>query len=168
MVADIPIFLTLLLLGGLFLAGCGGDVGSPAEARSGVEDDRDGKPESIALGISLYLLVDNENTLDPTLSTARTEEELIEILDGMNAIWSQANIRLNLETLAALEVPEAVLMDLMAGDLHSLFAEQGDGIILPGAGTINGFYVRSLGGPNCRRHAVFLRDGHAQRVGPAR
>ena len=66
----------------------------------------------------------------------------------MNAIWSQADIRLELETLAALEVPEAVLRDLMAGDLHSFFAELGDGIVLPGAGAINGFYVRSLGGPN--------------------
>ena len=148
--ATIPSFSTLLLAGGLFLTGCrvGGGLAPATGARSAVFDTGDGKPESIALGISLYLLVDDEDTPNPALSTARTEEELLEILDGMNAIRSQANIRLDLETLAVLEVPEAVLMDLMAGDLHSLFAEQGDGIILPGAGTINGFYVRSLGGPN--------------------
>ncbi len=138
MVAAIPSFLTLLLAGGLFLAGCGGPA-APAETQSAVFDTGDGKPESIVLGISLYLLVDDETTPDPALSSARNEEELFEILDGMNAIWSQANILLELETLATLAVPEAVLRDLMAGDLHSFFAELGDGIVLPGAGAINGF-----------------------------
>ena len=143
-----PSFLTLLLAGGLFLSGCGGGPAPPNETRSAVFDTGDGKPESIVLGISLYLLVDDEDTPDPALTSARNEEELLAILDGMNAIWSQANIRLELETLAALEVPEAVLRDLMAGDLRSFFAKLGDGIVLPGAGVINGFYVRSLGGPN--------------------
>jgi len=146
----IPSFLTLLLFGGLFLGGCGVGDGpaAPAETQSAVFDTGDGKPESLVLGLSLYLLVDNKESPDPALSSARDEEGLSEILDGMNAIWSQANIRLELGTLATLVVPEAVLRDLLAGDLHSFFAELGNSIVLPGAGLINGFYVRSLGGPN--------------------
>ena len=127
MVFAIPSFLTLLLFGGLFLAGCGDGDGpaAPAETQSAVFDTGDGKPESLVLGISLYLLVDDDETPDPALSSARDEEGLSEILDGMHAIWSQANGRLELETLATLGVPAAVPSDHHHSSLPSQVSRGG-------------------------------------------
>ena len=50
----------------------------------------------------MYLLVGKP---DPTISTRRTEDELRDILNGMNDIWSKADIHLNLRNVATVEVP---------------------------------------------------------------
>ena len=39
---------------------------------------------------------------------------------------------------------------MLAGNLGPFFRELGDGIALPQTSAINGFYIRSLGGPNGR------------------
>ena len=94
------------------------------------------------------MLVDDKGEPDPEVSTHRTEEDLLEILEGMNDIWSQASIRFELQTIESVEVPEAVLQGMLAGNLGPFFREIGDGIALPQTSTINGFYIRSVGGPN--------------------
>ncbi len=104
--------------------------------------------EVISLSISLFLLVDDGGEPDPTISTHRTEEDLREILRGMNEIWSQADIRLELQTIESVEVPEAILQAMLTGDLAPFFNEIGDGITLQQFSTINGFYIRNVGGPN--------------------
>ncbi len=104
--------------------------------------------EVISLSISLFLLVDDGEEPDPTISTHRAEEDLREILQGMNEIWSQADIRLELETIESVEVPEAILQRMLAGDLAPFFNEIGDGITLQRFSTLNGFYIRRVGGPN--------------------
>ena len=104
--------------------------------------------EVIGLSISLFLLVDDKEEPDPQLSTHRTEEDLLEILEGMNVIWSQAGIRLELQTIESVEVPEDILQGMLAGNLRPFFREIGDGIDLPQIATINGFYIRSVGGSN--------------------
>ena len=104
--------------------------------------------EVITLTISLFLLVDYNEEHDPQISTHRTEAELREILHGMNEIWSQADIRLELETVDTVEVPEANLQGMMAGDLRPFFREVGNGTTIPQTSTINGFYLRRVGGPN--------------------
>ena len=85
---------------------------------------------------------------DPAISTRRTEADLREILEGMNDIWSQVDIRLELQTIESVEVPEAVLRGMLAGNLEPFFREIGDGVSLPQTSIINGFYMRSVGGPN--------------------
>ena len=85
----------------------------------------------ITLTISLFLLVDEYEEHDPQISTHRTEAELREILQGMNGIWSQADIRLELETVDTVEVPEVILQGMMAGDLRPFFREVGGGITIP-------------------------------------
>ena len=75
--------------------------------------------EVITLTISLFLLVDDNEEHDPQISTHRTEAELREILQGM-----------------------------MAGALRPFFREVGGGITIPQTSTINGFYLRRVGGPN--------------------
>jgi len=57
----------------------------------------------------MYLLVDDLNAPDPTLSSLRGKEELTVILAGMNEIWSQANIRLELAALDTIMVDADVL-----------------------------------------------------------
>ena len=62
---------------------------SPTAAPEATEEPR----EVINLTISLFLLVDDKEEHDPEISTHRTEADLREILEGMNEIWSQADIR---------------------------------------------------------------------------
>ena len=104
--------------------------------------------EVISLSISLFLLVDDKQEPDPGISTHRTEEDLRRILGGMNDIWSQAGIGLELQTVESVEVPEAILQGMLVGNLEPFFREIGNRIALPQSSTINGFYLRSLGGPN--------------------
>ena len=104
--------------------------------------------EVIRLSISLFLLVDDNEQPNPEISTHRTEEDLREILEGMNDIWSQAGIRLELQTIESVVVPEAILEGMLAGNLGPFFRGIGDGIALPQSSTINGFYIRRVGGSN--------------------
>ena len=119
-------------------------------AACGVGDSPAGEEqrETINISISLYLLVDDKEDPNPALSSRRTEGELLAILDGMNEIWSQAGIRLELESIGTLEVPEAVLRAVSAGNLRAFFDELGGSIDPPQSATINGFYTRRLGRAN--------------------
>ena len=143
-------FYILLLIGVAVFVGCSvaGDsiptLVSPTSAPAAIDVPR----EVITLSISLFLLVDDKEEPDPAISTHRTEEDLREILEGMNNIWSQADIRLELQTIESVEVPEAILQGMLAGNLERFFREIADGIALPQTSTINGFYIRSIGGPN--------------------
>ena len=119
-------------------------VGLAAPASATTEFPR----EVISLGISLYLLVEDNGEPNSEISTRRTERDLREILDGMNAIWSQADIRLKLQTIETLEVPEAILQRMLAGNLGPFFSQLGGGITIPQPAAINGFYLRRVGGPN--------------------
>ncbi len=137
-----------LLIGATLLAGCtvAGDsslASTPPTSAPGVAPR-----EVISLSISLFLLVDDEKVPDPTISTHRAEEDLRGILQGMNDIWSQADIRLELQTIESVEVPEAILQGMLAGDFAPFFNEMGDGITSPQFSNINGFYIRGVGGPN--------------------
>jgi len=117
---------------------------SPTGVLMATEEPR----EIISLSISLFLLMDDKENPDPEISTHRTEADLREILEGMNEIWRQAGIRLELDTVESVEVPEAMLRGMQAGDLRPFFSAMGRGIALPEPSTINGFYLRRVGGPN--------------------
>ncbi|MCH8281900.1 MAG: hypothetical protein IIC96_14610 [Chloroflexi bacterium] len=140
----------VLLFGVALLAGCSvaGDpiptLVPPTSAPVSIEVPR----EVISLSISLYLLVDDKEEPDPEISTHRTEEDLREILEGMNDIWSQADIRLELQIIESVEVPKDILQGMLARNLGPFFREIGDGIALPQTSAINGFYIRSIGGSN--------------------
>jgi hypothetical protein len=134
----------------LALIGCsvaGADIPTQ-EPPPATQEATEAPRELITLTISLFLLVDDNEEHDPAISTHRTEADLRKILDGMNDIWSQADIRLELETVDTVEVPEPILQGMMVGDLRPFFSEAGDSINLPQTSTINGFYLRRVGGPN--------------------
>ena len=139
-----------LLIGVTALAGCSvaGDSIPTLESPTGVPEATEVPREVINVSISLFLVVDDKEEPDPEISTHRTEEDLREILEGMNDIWSQAGIRLELQTLESVEVPEPILRGMLAGDLRPFFRELGGGITLRQTSTINGFYIRRIGGPN--------------------
>lgn len=141
---------TVLFIGVAVLAGCvfAGDPGPTQESPTSAPTTIALPREVISLGISLFLLVDDKEHPDPEISTRRTEEGVREILEGMNDVWSQAGIRLKLQAIESLEIPEAILQEMLAGNLGPFFREIGKSIAVPQASTINGFYLRSLGGPN--------------------
>lgn len=143
-------FFAAVVAWGLFLAGCGANDGPDIKGQSGSTVPAAGEQqrEIINVGISLYLLVDDKQDPDPALSTRRTEEELLAILDAMNDIWSQASIRLELESIGTLEVPEAALRAVSAGNIRAFFEELGGRVESPQPAATNGFYIRRLGGPN--------------------
>jgi len=146
----IRILSTLIVAGGLILSGCATDddsVTATASPSNSLGPESAGE-ETIVVGISIYLLVDDAASPDPELSSRRTQEELVAILEGMNQIWRQADIRLRLKTISTVEVPNAVLKALLAGNLRPFFNQLGRNIDIPGAAAINGFYVRGLGGSN--------------------
>ncbi len=103
----------------------------------------------IQLSTALYVLDDADGGADSTLSSLRQLDEIRTIADRVNAIWAQAGIELTVETVARIEVPTDVLVDLAAGDTGSfLEAATAGAIAVPNPATINGFYVRQIGTAN--------------------
>lgn len=109
---------------------------------------RPGSDDYIVLNISLFVLVDDIDNPNPANSSRRSEDDLLEILDGINEIWSQANIKFELDTIDTLEVPADVLNSLSTFLLDPFFEQLGHTFEVPGSAHINGFYTQSLGGPN--------------------
>ena len=104
--------------------------------------------EILVVDISMYLLVNDSNDPDFSISSNRSEDDLRKILDGMNEIWSQADIRLEPQFVGTLEVPEDVLTSVATGDLRTFFVESRRGFSVPEPSTINAFFAREIGGPN--------------------
>ena len=104
--------------------------------------------ETITLGISMYRLVGDCDEPDPAISSQRTEEELLEIVARMNDIWAPAGIRLEAKTVSTIKLPQELLTRVAYGEIGALLQELGESVEPPGPGVINGFYARSLGGPN--------------------
>ncbi len=67
-----------------------------SSTQNAVGAQEENEREIITISISLFLLVDDRDDPDLAISTHRTEDDLREILDGMNDIWSQADIQLEL------------------------------------------------------------------------
>ena len=123
----------------LFLAAC-----SSPEAIAAVAD---GGGEPIRVSMSLYVLDAADG--DATLSSQREVTGVEEVAERINGIWAQAGIEFSIETVTRIEVPTAVLVDLAAGETSSFFEAAGNGgFTVPGAATINGFYVRQIGTAN--------------------
>jgi hypothetical protein len=104
--------------------------------------------ETITLGISMYRLVGDCDEPDPAISSQRTEEGLLEIVARMNDIWAPAGIRLEAKTVSTIKLPKELLTRMAYGEIRALLQELGESVEPPGPGVINGFYARSLGGPN--------------------
>ncbi len=143
-----PQLILALVVGAMVLAACGSTAGSTVSSHTPTAAADLDQTDIITLEISLYRLVNNEEAPHPLLSSNRSEEELVLILQGMNTVWAQADIHLELKTLETLEVPSAVMVPLLLGGFDPFFAALGPTIEWPGRAHINGFYLRQVGGPN--------------------
>ena len=124
------------------------ELASLEAAETSAERQPQDQRDLLVVDISMYLLVDNVENPDLSISSSRSEDDLRSILDGMNEIWSQADIRLEPAFVGTLEVPEDVLASMARGDLRTFFAESRRSFDVPELSTINGFYAREIGGPN--------------------
>ena len=144
-----PTLLLVALMAGLMvLAACGGGD-DDVEA---VLERAEASTEEIVVGISMYVLVDDLESPDPAFSSRRTEDELEVILAGMNEIWSQANIRLELDVLDTIQVDAEVLARVARGNIRAFFDKLGSSIPFdltgPDSSLISGFYTKQVGGAN--------------------
>lgn len=127
--------------------------------------------QAIELSMSLYVVVEAGDP-ESVLSSERELVELDDIASRMRNIWDQAGIDLVLKTVSRIEISPEVLTDLAEGNTASFISAAAGGLIaVPGAATINGFYVRSLGTANgiapFGTHAFFVTDNpsvHDERV----
>jgi hypothetical protein len=137
-----------LITGVVGLAACGSGSDDVEEIR----EQSEASTEEIVVGISMYVLVDDLEDPDPEISSIRSEEELTVILEGMNQIWSQANIRLELDDLETIAVDPAVLAQVARGNIRAFFDRLGGSIPFtvtgPGSSLISGFYTKRVGGAN--------------------
>ncbi len=117
-------------------------------AQTATQAQEDTGRETITIPISLYVVVDDVDNPDPALSSRRTPDELREILDGVNDIWRQADIRFEAQYIGMLALPESVLRDINGGSFRAFFQQAGNTFEVPDLGLINGFYAREIGGPN--------------------
>lgn len=105
--------------------------------------------ELIVLPISMYILVDDLDNPDFSVSSDRTVDDLEAMLVGMNDIWLQANIQFEAIYMDKIVVPANILADIAGGDFTSFFEAAHDGWLdIPAATQINGFYVKTVGEAN--------------------
>jgi hypothetical protein len=105
--------------------------------------------EPIVLSLSLYIVDEAANSSPSRLSSQRDVAEVQQIAERIEAIWGQANVDLAVTTITRVEASTEVLSELSRGETGGFLADLFDGSIpVPGAGAINGFYVRSLGSIN--------------------
>jgi hypothetical protein len=98
----------------------------------------------LKIPISVYILDD----LSEALSSNRTAEELEEVYGRVNEIWAPAGIEFELQGIHRVELPSSLLEDISNGEFNSFFQTIETQNIFPDPGLINGFYTRSIGGPN--------------------
>ena len=99
----------------------------------------------LVLPISVYILADANDEM----SSTRTVEEIAAIYERVNAIWAQANIRLDVRIIEHVTVSQELLVGLTQRNFYALFDAVNRGIVvLPNLSQLTGFYVSDLGGPN--------------------
>jgi len=125
----------------------------------------DGRPleasptADISIPLSVYVVHEAGGTAGSNLSSRRTEQGLLDIVDRAGGIWAPAGIRFDPVVVHTVDLPHDVVADLMAGDSASFMAGAGPTFTVPEPGAINGFYIPFAGGANGftpRRSRVFF------------
>ncbi|MEM7335893.1 MAG: matrixin family metalloprotease [Chloroflexota bacterium] len=121
----------------------------------------------IILPIAVFI-VDAE---DEQMASDRTVEELTAVYERVNDIWAQADIRLDVQTIESVILPESITRSILFGDFNPFFANVGQTFDVPNASLINAFYSKEIGGPNgivpFRSRVFFVMDTpsvHDERV----
>lgn len=103
--------------------------------------------ETIIIPISLYILVSEEDAASD-LASQREVDDLQAILDGMNELWSPADIQFEANHIGPLALSDDMLFMINRGAYRGFFEQVAYGLELPEPGVINGFFARDIGGPN--------------------
>jgi len=139
-----------VLVLGLFATACSAAATQPSAEPSTtpLADDLSPTEETIALPLSLYVLIDADEQGDSSRSSVRDPAELEEIADRMGEIWAPAGIVFDPVNVATLKVPAAALIDLDRLEARTFLAAAGVEFDVPDPGVLNGFYVAQLGRVN--------------------
>ncbi len=134
------IFVRFLIPLLLLVAACG-------SANAVVDGDGDSAvADQVELSLSLYIVDEAGGGTGSALSSQRDVATVEQIVERMQTIWDQAGIVFVISTITRIEAPTEALSDLGRGETATFLDGVYRGAInVPGAGTINGFYVRSLG-----------------------
>ena len=142
-----PIWFSLATLAVVATA-CGSGSGSSSESANDIGSATGEARQQITLGISMFLLVDDAESPDPDVSTRRDIPDLTEILGGVNEIWGQAGIRLELRFIGTQELPRSVLLALMDGETAPFFDGLGRDFDVRSTSTVNAFFLPRFSSAN--------------------
>jgi len=95
----------------------------------------------ITLPVSVYILDDQ----DRTLSSTRTNQQLIEVFDKANEIWSQAGIKFELKYIGRIVLPPIILKELVNGNYKPFLTGMNRDFQISHPSLFNGFYASSIG-----------------------
>lgn len=140
-----------LLVIALLTASCSSAVSAadpPADATGITNAAVEPEFEPIALSLSLYVVSEVETEDSPAQPSKRTEDEVAEIAEKIQQIWSEAGIIFEPVNIRTIEVSPDLLAALGSGDSRPFLTSAGDSFEVPDPGMINGFYIASAGGAN--------------------
>jgi hypothetical protein len=111
----------------------------------------------ITLPISVYIL----DAQDGALSSTRTNEQLIEVFQKANEIWSQAGIKFEITYIGRIVLPPKILKELANGNYKPFLAGMNSDFQTPNPSPFNAFYASSIGlvnGVAVRSDMFFVTD----------
>lgn len=127
----------------LFLAACGQ---SGATAASG---DTPSTDEPVLVSLSLYIVDEATEGPASSLSSQRDVPGVEQIAEGIQDIWEPSGIDFSVITIARIVASSEALSALARGGTSEFLDGLYSGsIAAPDPGSINGFYVRSIGSIN--------------------
>lgn len=101
-------------------------------------------PDWIVLPLKVYIL-DDESEL---FSSGRTVGEMPAIYTKVNEIWSQANIRFEVQGVERAKMPASTMLAISSAQFDPFFNGIGRDFTLPNPALINAFYVKQVGRAN--------------------
>ncbi len=125
------------------------------------------KLSKLTVPISVYILDDQ----DGIYSSERSKEEIVDIFQKVNEIWSQAAIKINVRYTDRTELPHEIIKAFVEGNYKPFLNGINRKFYLKNHSRINAFYSKRIGGPNgralMRYNIFFVADTptvHDQRV----
>ncbi len=112
--------------------------------------------EIIELPISVFIYDDTQLAF----SSSRTAEEVVQLHNRANEIWSQAGIRFTFKKVHRATVPLAMSANIIRWEVDAFFAAQADlNRNMQPSTPISGYYVKTVRGPNgiaSEQHLAFF------------
>lgn len=105
---------------------------------------------TIVLPISVYILDDE----DGDLSSTRTADQLSDVFEKVNRIWTQAGIKIDVQQISRLVLPSSYLENIAKGNYKPFLNGFNQEFSVPEPSLLDAFYAKRIGGVNGR--AIFL------------